>query len=485
VADRVDYYFRQRVTEAELDLGFELLERADRNLAADIGVYGVVAGAVPTQHAPIADLTIDLTAPARAYDRLGQRIFFGSGQTVNLAVDSTGIPTDVSTVGQERWVGVFLRFHRLLSDPRTDGNSQQVFFRRDESFELVVRQGPQAATGSAPKVPLVDGELLLCDVRRAAGQTQILDIDIDLSRRQAFLFAQGSAVGVVAGLWKAITKTATSVQAALDAVDALLFGHFGATANRHAAQDVDYPPHGFIASKNVKAALDELVDDLSSTDAAGPGASKVGIDALTGIPNALAAGSVRAHVSQLLAWLNAHVGAATGAHAATAISAAPGGFVASKNVQSQLAEIVSDLQSAIAGQGAALIGSLALGGTPRAVAATVLRDQVLAILNHLNAHIGSGDHDGRYARRIFSSTVKMDATTQQVVGNLGAIPDHVTLTYNLLDGSDSATQPTYHQGPYSFALQSWLDKNDPKGPALYVRNGAGVRLSITTNAYVV
>ncbi len=485
MADRVDYYFRQRVTEAELDLGFELLERADRNLAADIGVYGVVAGAVPTQHAPIADLTIDLTAPARAYDRLGQRIFFGSGQTVNLAVDSTGIPTDVSTVGQERWVGVFLRFHRLLSDPRTDGNSQQVFFRRDESFELVVRQGPQAATGSAPKVPLVDGELLLCDVRRAAGQTQILDIDIDLSRRQAFLFAQGSAVGVVAGLWKAITKTATSVQAALDAVDALLFGHFGATANRHAAQDVDYPPHGFIASKNVKAALDELVDDLSSTDAAGPGASKVGIDALTGIPNALAAGSVRAHVSQLLAWLNAHVGAATGAHAATAISAAPGGFVASKNVQSQLAEIVSDLQSAIAGQGAALIGSLALGGTPRAVAATVLRDQVLAILNHLNAHIGSGDHDGRYARRIFSSTVKMDATTQQVVGNLGAIPDHVTLTYNLLDGSDSATQPTYHQGPYSFALQSWLDKNDPKGPALYVRNGAGVRLSITTNAYVV
>jgi hypothetical protein len=485
VADRVDYYFRQRVTEAELDLGFELLERADRNLAADIGVYGVVAGAVPTQHAPIADLTIDLTAPARAYDRLGQRIFFGSGQTVNLAVDSTGIPTDVSTVGQERWVGVFLRFHRLLSDPRTDGNSQQVFFRRDESFELVVRQGPQAATGSAPKVPLVDGELLLCDVRRAAGQTQILDIDIDISRRQAFLFAQGSAVGVVAGLWKAITKTATSVQAALDAVDAVLFGHFGATANRHAAQDVDYPPHGFITSKNVKAALDELVDDLSSTDPAGPGASKIGIDALTGIPNALAAGSIRAHVSQLLAWINAHVGAATAAHAATAISAAPGGFVASKNVQSQLGEIVGDLQSAIAGQGAALIGSLALGGSPRSVTAAVLRDQVLAILNHLNAHIGSGDHDGRYARRIFSSSAKMDATTQQVVGNLGAIPDHVTLSYNLLDGSDSPTQPTYHQGPYSFALQSWVDKNDPKGPALYVRNGAGVRLSITTNAYVI
>jgi hypothetical protein len=235
----------------------------------------------------------------------------------------------------------------------------------------------------------------------------------------------------------------------------------------------------------VKAALDELVDDLSSADAAGPGASKIGIDALTGIPNALAAGRVRAHVSQLLAWLNAHVGAATAAHAATAISAVPGGFVASKNVQSQLAEIVGDLQAAIAGQGAALIGSLALGGSPRAVTATVLRDQVLAILNHLNAHIGSGDHDGRYARRFYSTTLKVAPSTTQLFGNLSAVPDLVTLSYNLLDSSDSPAQPQYFQGPYSFALQSWVDKNDPKGPALYVRNGTGTKLSIAANAYVV
>ena len=483
MADRVDYFFRQRVTEAELDLGFELLERADRNLAADIGVYGVVGGAVPTQHAPIADLTVDLTAPGRAYDRLGQRIFFGSGQTVNLAVDSTGIPTDVSTVGQERWVGIFLRFHRLLSDPRTDGNSQQVFFRRDESFEIVVRQGAQATAGSAPKVALVDDELLLCDVRRHAGQTQVLNPDIDVTRRQAFLFAQGTAVGVVAGLWKAITKTATTVQTAFDAVDALLSGHFGAAANRHGAQDVDYPPHGFLASKNVKAALDELVDGLSSTEAAGAGAAKIGIDALTGIPNALAPGSIRGHISQLLAWLNAHVGAVTGAHAATAIAAAPGGFVASKNVQSQLAEIVTDLQSAIAGQGAALIGSLALGGKPRAVAATVLRDQVLAILNHLNAHIGSGDHDGRYLRRVFSNGLVVPPTTTQLFANLTEVPDLVTVSYNLLDPTDTAVQPQYHHGPFAIAIQAWVDKTDAKGPAVYVRNGSGAKLLLTANAY--
>jgi hypothetical protein len=484
VADRVDYYFRQRVTEAELDLGFELLERADRNLAADIGVYGIVSGGVPTQHAPIADLTIDLTAPGRAYDRLGQRIFFGSGQTVNLAVDSTGIPTDVSTVGQERWVGVFLRFHRLLSDPRTDGNSQQIFFRRDEAFELVVRQGPQAATGSAPKVALVDDELLLCDVRRSAGQTQVFNVDIDTSRRQSFLFAQASGVGVAAGLWKTVTKAALTVQAALDAVDALFFGHFAATANRHAAQDVDYPPHGFLTSKTVRAALDDLVDGLTSTDASGPGAAKIGIDALTGIPNALGPGTLRGHISQLLAWLNAHVGAATGAHAATAIGAAPGGFVTTTNVQSQLAEIVSDLQAAVVGQGAALIGSLALGGAPRAVAATVLRDQVEAILTHLNAHIGSGDHDGRYPRRIYSAAKVVPAATTQVFANLSTVPDLVTLNYNFVSSSNFPLTPTYYEGPYSSALLAWVNKLDPKGPALYVRNGTGVSLSITANAFL-
>jgi len=77
VSSRVDWFFRQKVSEAELDLAFDLLEKADRDLAADIGVYGIISGAEPTPHSPVPDLTIDLTAPGRAYDNLGQRIFFG------------------------------------------------------------------------------------------------------------------------------------------------------------------------------------------------------------------------------------------------------------------------------------------------------------------------------------------------------------------------------------------------------------------------
>ncbi len=65
MADRVDFYFRQRVTEAELDLAFALLEKADRDLAADLNIYGIVAGAVPAPHSPVPDLTVDLTAPQK------------------------------------------------------------------------------------------------------------------------------------------------------------------------------------------------------------------------------------------------------------------------------------------------------------------------------------------------------------------------------------------------------------------------------------
>ncbi len=110
-------HFRQKVTEAELDLAFDLLEKADRNLAADLGIYGIISGAAPTQHSPVPDLTVDLTAPARAYDNLGQRIFFGTGQVVDCSVDHAGIPTEVPVAGQERWLGVFLLGAALLHLP--------------------------------------------------------------------------------------------------------------------------------------------------------------------------------------------------------------------------------------------------------------------------------------------------------------------------------------------------------------------------------
>lgn len=385
MADRTDFYFRQRVTEAELDLAFAQLERADRNLAADIGVRGILSGAVPAPHEPVADLTIDLTAPARAYDRLGQRIFFGTGQRVDCSMDHAGLPTDVPTAGEERWLGVFLRFDRLLSDPRTDGNSREVFFRRDESFELVVRQGPAAPAGRAPRVALEPDELLVCEVLRRHGQTQIVAGDIDTSRREVFVFATGDAIAVLGGGWRTLAPAVATVQAALDAADDELTRHFDGSGRRHGADQIDLAPRHFIASTNVQGALHELLDRLVSIADGTPGASRVGADAVPGRPHALAPSTVDAQLAQLLDWLNAHVGARSGAHHASAIGATPHRYIAAGNVQAQLEELVADLDARAPGAaGASRIGAAPAAGSPRALVASTIEAQLLELLAGVN-----------------------------------------------------------------------------------------------------
>lgn len=320
MADRLDFYFRQRVTEAELDLAFEQLERADRDLAADIGLRGVVTGAAAVPHSPLPDLTIDLVAPARAYDQAGQRIAFGVDQSVDCSIDHVGLPTEVPTAGQERWLGVFLRFERLLSDERTDGNSRRVFFRRDESFVIVVRQGPAAPAGSAAPVALRPDELLVCDVLRREGQTQILAADIDSSRREAFVFASGDAVQVRSGLWRTLVPVLNTAQAAFDEVDAELTEHFAGTARRHGAAHVDIPPRGFVTGTTVEQAVHGIVDGLAAVASGSAGATRVGADAVPGSPHGLAPGTVRSQLELLLGFLNAHEGATSGAHPARAIT---------------------------------------------------------------------------------------------------------------------------------------------------------------------
>lgn len=460
--DRTDFYFRQRVREAELDLAFELAEEADRNLASDIGLFGIVGGAVPAPHEPVADLSIDLTAPARAYDRLGRRIFYGTGQTVDCSVDSTGSATEVDPAdGAERWLGVFLRFDRLLSDERTDGNSQRIFFRRDESFQLVVRQGPPAGAGAAPRVALQEDELLVCDVLRRAGQTQIVEADIDVSRRQAFVFAQASSVGVFPELWNVLRPGVPTLQATLDDADEKLNTHFRGEDNRHGSAQIDYTPSGFLNARTVQAAIDQIVSLLSRRTSGSAGATRIGADAVAGTPRALSSGTVDAQISSLLSWLNSHLSATSAAHAASAIAATAHNWVTgtsvqqqlqnivegltgarvsvpayrnltSTNVQAQIRELVDDLRSTAASRGASLIGSQAVDGTPHSIGNGNLQTQLGRLIARLNTHAGSGDHDSRYMRQVFSpDRVTLGASAAQRVGLVSSLPDLLVFTTDI------------------------------------------------------
>ena len=446
MADRLNYYFRQGVTEAELDLGFELLEQADRNLAGDIGIFGIIDGMRASERDGVPDLSVDLTAPGRAYDRLGRRIFYGTAQNVDLSTDVNGVATAVQGEGNEKIVSLYIQFDRLPSDPRTDGNSQQVFFRLDESFRFVVRQGSEAPAGQAVPPPLQPDALLIVDVARRFGQSQILNSDLrpnplvpdDEGRRQRFVFAEASAIGVFTGGFRVLDPIRDEVQAVLQEIDASLEAHYGGTEGRHAAEDIDVAamdgnpfalPAGTVRSQvaallahlndhknavssahpaaavtysaggswadnspnpagTVQGQLDKIVSDLSGAG----GAAKLGASAVSGSPHALDTGTVQGQISALLAHLNAHANATGDAHLAAAIryAAGPAWLGGRANpaatAQAQLDKIVSDLGvQAEADDGAGRIGAAPTAGTPRSLQAGSVRSQVDALLDFINA----------------------------------------------------------------------------------------------------
>ena len=94
---------------SELDDGFAELEKADQNLAADLGFVGVLVNTAVSQHAPVPDLTVDVSGPGAILDQLGQRIFFSALQNVNVA------KIDITIVMKSAWYS--RHTHALVQKP--------------------------------------------------------------------------------------------------------------------------------------------------------------------------------------------------------------------------------------------------------------------------------------------------------------------------------------------------------------------------------
>lgn len=209
--NRYDWYFRQRVSQGEMDQAFAWAEDADHSLALDNGVVGLVAGGAVTEQTPAPDLTVNVSA-LTAYGKSGERIAVSNPlSVVDLSVDEYGTATAVLTAGQERIISVFTRFHTALEAPAVDGNGLTVYTKQLEDAELFVRMGAAAAIGTATPPAVLGDALLLCDVTRAYGQLTVQTADIDLTRREDWLreagttittFAHGTARAAIADLFE-------------------------------------------------------------------------------------------------------------------------------------------------------------------------------------------------------------------------------------------------------------------------------------------
>lgn len=219
MADRLDFRFRQKVTEAELDESNDKMEQADRDLAADVGINGIISGMVVTE-AGTPNLTLDVSGPGKGYNAIGERIANASTQNVDVSQDENSSSTSVGA-GNERWVIIEARFDRILSDPQLDGNGATVFFQRQETFAFKVIMGAEVAApaGGGDKPPKSPNAMLLSEFVRTNGQTQIFNADLVTVRRDDFVFAAGSAVSVNPAGWANILNSPANVQAAFDEVD--------------------------------------------------------------------------------------------------------------------------------------------------------------------------------------------------------------------------------------------------------------------------
>ncbi len=329
--NRLDYYFRQKVTEAELDLGFTHAESADRAIVADAKLYGLSTGGAVTQQV-VPDMTALVDGPCVAYDSAGQRCAFTPDQTVNCAVDYNAITTAVVAPGNAKVVSIYLQFERALSDPRTDGNAVTVNFVRAESFKFKVVQGTEAAVGlAAPAATPVEGGVLLADITLIFGSASITNSMISTARRN-------DVVNSLGGSPRALQSA--SLNAAVLSLLGYYNNHVNGVADPHPATAVAYAGGGTWADAStnpattVEGQLDKIITDLAVSVGAS-GTARIGSQAIAGSPRTLAAGTLRAQLTALLGFLDAFASTG-GTDGASLVGAALSGSLPAGTVRSQL-----------------------------------------------------------------------------------------------------------------------------------------------------
>lgn len=175
--NRFNWYYRQKVSEAEMDELQDNIEQAIRNAITDVYSVGWVSGA---NLQPQSGMTVRITA-GTGYDENGDRVSFGSAQSIDL---SSYRP---SSSNREAWCLIAARFKRELSDPRTDGHGNTVYFRENESFEIVVRKGAEAEIGNATKPEKQAGDIIIGYVRVRNGQSSIEASDISTEEKPVMM----------------------------------------------------------------------------------------------------------------------------------------------------------------------------------------------------------------------------------------------------------------------------------------------------------
>lgn len=443
--DLFNWYFKQLVTAGDMNEGFEKAQEADHDMMSDQGLAGICVGGNASQHAPTADLTVDITAPIAAYDDDGQRIYIpGSAgiQNVDVSVDSNSVSTAVASGGNEKIVSIFVQFERLLSQSETDGNDNSVFFRKDENFKIIVEQSAEAASPTAP--PLKTDAKLVCDITRTFGQSQILNANISVSRREKMFVLSTANFSINEG----------TQEEAIQAILQEFQNHIDGVGVKHAASVISYAPSATwadstpLAATDLQAATEEIVSDLADNTSP-DGASRIGSDQTTSTffdSTTLAQGTIGGQVEELVSVIGANTGAdkmGWQGGATWAESTVQGDDSVGDTLDDVIAKLADT--STHAASGARKIGlnadAAALWADSTGIAATNVGDGMDEVVTDLGGSSG--------AAKIGIDTAAMDVTGDDVA----EVIDNIDSGFAKLDRQNTFSADQRIQAPGNLVLE--------------------------------
>lgn len=353
MADMRDFYYRQQVSEDELDGAFSGLETADRNVLVDLD-FIARDDPDPTAKATHGGIMwgwglslsggMDLIVQAGAgYDESGQRVATTTSLVLNCANDgytaigAGGLPTGSSTdpgVGNERWLSILIAFDRKLSDGRYDGYNNLVYFARNESFKFRVKAGATGAIGSNPARPAREANEILLDdvlVTNAAGSASIASIDTAAAtRRKEYFFNYTATNTPLAPLaYDPLSiKGKGNIRDVLTTLVEMLNDHVGGHDIPHSGEHLAWDNDGHVwadgqagitgTATSLSDGLWSIIDDLAADQPVGvarAGTTCVGVRALTGAagtqahtsPLSLAQDDLQTNLEAILTALNSRV----------------------------------------------------------------------------------------------------------------------------------------------------------------------------------
>jgi hypothetical protein len=311
--DKRNFYYSEIVTASAMNEAFDGVESAIRAVSEDNDITGIVSGFGVTEQAPPA-MAVDVGGPGIAYDKDGKRLSTAATTTaVDCSTDEYGVSTTVTTPGESRYLGIFVRFLERSEDPEIDGNGVSVYTRSYEDIEIFVRQGASAVGPS--RVALLDNAILLADVLLAFGSTTVTTGMLSVTRREDWLRKVGASLGT-----KAFGTARDFISDLFDEVDAISGG--GGIAHTYTSTwfgAVAVGTFGGVVVADVTDALNAIPADLAVNGAGAGGADLVGAQNYSTTYVSWASASVQTALEACAAATNGHIAGGAPNHNAVAI----------------------------------------------------------------------------------------------------------------------------------------------------------------------